>query len=90
MSDTAWTINSKGEVWTIHKEGGGELYSPANVNFAQEITVGADGTVWIISTELQPHQAGNIIKWLKYPDKKELGWVKIPSDSAAAVKIADR
>ena len=81
----AYTVNDKGEVWTLHKQGGGELLSPANQLFAMDIGVGADGTVWIVSAEARP--GGAAPKWLKDPATKTWETLAPP---AAAVKIAVR
>ncbi len=79
---TAWTVNSEGEVWTLHKPGGGELYS--KTGFAQDIGVGADGTVWVITTEKQNGPGGYVTAWLDQTTKK---WTKLTLP-AAATRIA--
>ena len=86
----AWTVNSCGEVWTLKPESGGSLgsrYSPEG--FAQDIGVGADGTVWVVTTKPQFGQKGNIVAWLADPAKGAdgSGWQELASP-AAAVAIA--
>ncbi len=82
---TAWTVNTKGEVWTLTEQGGGDLYSPANVGFALDIGVGADGTAWIISTQANVGQAGNHVMYLSDPAAKS--WASVPGP-AAATRVA--
>lgn len=80
---TAYTVNSKGEVWTLHKEGGGDLLSPPNQEFASDIGVGADGTVWVITTE--DRRGGNVPAWLE--DASTRSWRPL-APPAAADRIA--
>jgi hypothetical protein len=77
-----YTVNSKGEVWLIYPQGGGVLLSPPGVDFGQEINVGPDGTVWLISTE--PREGGNVIMWWSGANQV---WYSIP-EPAAAIQVA--
>ncbi|MFL6207952.1 MAG: hypothetical protein ACJ74W_03840 [Pyrinomonadaceae bacterium] len=77
-----YTVNSVGEVWLIYPQGGGALLSPPGVDFGQEISVGPDGTVWLISTE--PRAGGNVVMW--WSGQNQI-WNSIPAP-AAAVKVA--
>ncbi len=85
MPSIAYTVNSKGEVWTLQEQGGGELLTPPNAAFAQDIGVAADGTVWIVSSEARP--GGAAPKWLK--DRATKTWETLASP-AAAIRIAAR
>ncbi len=79
----AYTVNSGGKVWTLLQAGGGDLLSPEGEEFAKDIGVGADGTVWVISTEERP--GGYAPKWLK--DAKTQSW-GTAGGTAAGVRIA--
>ncbi|NEQ36495.1 MAG: hypothetical protein F6K40_09485 [Okeania sp. SIO3I5] len=83
VSSLVWTVNSKGEVWTLDEQGGGKLYS--TTGFAGDIGVGADGTVWTITTQPQVGEGGNIPAWLSDPETSK--WTKLGSP-AAAIRIA--
>ena len=75
----AYTVNDKGEVWTVKKEGGGQQLSPPGGEFAFDIGVGADGTAWVVSTEARP--GGAAPKWLQ--DAATQAWVVVPKPAAA-------
>jgi hypothetical protein len=80
-----WTVNAKGEVWTLKPQGGGSLMSPANQDFAMEIAVGpVDGTAWIIST--QPRPGGAVIMKRSGGDS---GWTPMPAPAAATMVSVD-
>lgn len=81
-SGDLYTVNSIGEVWLVHPQGGGAILSPPGVDFGQEINVGPDGTVWLISSESRA--GGNVIKW--WSDENQT-WNSIPAP-AAAVRVA--
>ena len=78
MTSLAYNVNSAGEVWTYHEEGGGELLSPAGVRFAQDIGVGKDGSVWVITNEARP--GGFAPAWLQDPAAKK--WVTLAAPAA--------
>lgn len=80
----SWVINTQGTVWTVYPQGGYKLMSPEGVYFALDISVGADGTVWIISSETRQSPGGNIISWY---DAANNNWVQVPP-LAAAAKVA--
>src|SRR5438034_115652 len=82
IADFAWTINAKGEIWTVKPQGGAELMAPQN--FAAEISIGADATVWVISPDPQPDQSGNIIKWYDVVAKQ---WQTVPAPAAAVKAV---
>jgi len=77
-----YTINNKGEVWLYHPQGRGVQLSPPGVKFANQISVGPDGTVWI--TSLEPRQGGNVVMW--WSGQNEI-WNSVPPP-AAAVDVA--
>jgi hypothetical protein len=77
-----FTVNAKGEVWLVYPQGGGALLSPPNTDFAQDIGIGPDGTVWIISNEARP--GGDAIMW--WSGQNQI-WNTVPSP-AAAVAVA--
>lgn len=73
-----WTVNTKGEVWMLYPQGGGELVSPAGQDFAQDIGVGPDGTVWIVGNEARP--GGDAVMWYS---GSGTSWNTIPAPAAA-------
>ncbi|MCA1558403.1 MAG: hypothetical protein LC731_07685, partial [Acidobacteria bacterium] len=75
---TLFTVNSKGEVWLVYPQGGGALLSPPGENFAQDISVGPDGTVWIISNQSRP--GGAAVMWWTGANQN---WDTIPAPAAA-------
>ena len=82
MASTAYTVNSLGDVWTLGQQGGGDLLTPSGVqDFAADIGVGADGSVWVITTEPQTGQAGSKVAWLNDPASRS--WTTLASPAAA-------
>ncbi|MBD0371157.1 MAG: hypothetical protein ICV60_10010 [Pyrinomonadaceae bacterium] len=77
-----FTVNSKGEVWLIYPQGGGALLSPPGPPFAQDISVGADGSVWIISNQGRP--GGDAV--MLWSGANQI-WNAVPKP-AAAVAVA--
>lgn len=77
-----WAIGEARGVWVRRPEDG-TLERRAEDNFADEISVGGDGRVWVISTE--ERYSGRVIKWLDEASGGE--WVSMPAPSAA-VKLA--
>lgn len=73
-----FTVNVKGEVWLIYPQGGGALLSPPDTDFAQDISVGPDGTVWIVSNE--PRAGGSVVMW--WSGENQI-WNSIPAPAAA-------
>ena len=78
------TVNSFGEVWTLHQQGGGELLSPANEEFAMDIGIGASGVPWVITTE--PRPGGSVPAWLENAATKT--WNRLAAPAAAAAVSA--
>ena len=77
---TAWTVNAKGEVWTIHPQGGGNLMAPAES--ALQVALGFDGIPWIVSTQ-RSKGPGNLIQYYNGSS----GWQTLPA-TVGAVQIA--
>lgn len=77
-----YTVNVIGEVWLRYPQGGHVHISPEGVDFADEISIGADGTVWI--TGVEPREGGQVVMW--WSGMNEI-WNTVPAP-AAAVKIA--
>jgi hypothetical protein len=77
-----YTVNAKGEVWLVYPQGGGAMLSPPDTDFAQDISVGPDGTVWIISNEGRP--GGSAVMW--WSGENQI-WNTVPAP-AAAVAVA--
>ena len=73
-----FTVNSKGEVWLVYPHGGGALLSPPGRPFAQDISCGPDGTVWIISNVARP--GGAAVMW--WSGNNQI-WNTIPAPAAA-------
>jgi hypothetical protein len=73
-----YTVNAKGEVWLIYPQGGGAMLSPPGEDFAQDISVGPDGTVWIISNE--GRVGGDAVMW--WSGSNQI-WSTIPAPAAA-------
>ena len=67
MTALAWTVNDSGAVQTYQQDGSSALYSPGGKDFAEDISVGADGTVWIVSTDTKQRYLGNVIKYFLNP-----------------------
>jgi streptogramin lyase len=80
-----------GRIWAVDEARGvlvrraedGTLERRAEDDFADEISVGGDGRVWVISTE--ERYSGRVIKWLDGVGGGD--WVSMPAPSAA-VKLA--
>lgn len=79
---TIWTVNDKGEVWALKPQGGGYIASPPSVDFALDIGAGADGSVWITSTDV--NATGNVLKRWNASTKS---WSALPAP-ASATKVA--
>lgn len=77
-----YSVNVIGEVWLRPPKGAHVHISPPGVDFADEISIGRDGTVWITGKE--PREGGNDVLW--WSGKKEK-WNSVPAP-AAAMKIA--
>ena len=77
-----WAIDEARGVWVRRVEDG-VLERRAEDDFADEISVGGDGRVWVISTE--ERYSGRVIKWLDGSGGGD--WVSMPAPSAA-VKLA--
>lgn len=77
-----WAIDEARAVWVRCPEDGA-LERRAEDDFADEVSVGGDGRVWVISTE--ERYSGRVIKWMDEP--RGGGWVEMPAPSAA-VKLA--
>ncbi len=77
-----WAIDATRHVRIVNRATGTLEPAPAPPAEADEISVGADGKVWIISTE--ERYAGRVVKWL---DRGETSWQALPPPSAA-VKVA--
>ncbi len=79
---TLWTIMGFGQVWSVSPDGVQTRQSPPREPFAEEISVGADGTVWIVTD--QPRLGGRVVM------RRSGGcdnWIALP-EPAAATKIA--
>ncbi len=77
-----WVINGAGEVWSLRRDLRQARHSPPGVAFAEEISVGADGTVWIISADVR--FGGRVVKRLARAPNE---WFALPAP-ASATKIA--
>jgi len=77
---TAWTVNVKGEVWTVQPQGGGQLMAPAES--ALQVALGFDGIPWIVSTK-RGSGAGNLLQYYQ----EASGWQTLPS-MIGAVQVA--
>ena len=77
---TAWTVNAKGEVWTIQPQGGGQLMAPAES--AVQVALGFDGIPWIVSTK-RGSGAGNLIQFYNGSS----GWQSLAAN-IGAVQVA--
>ncbi len=75
-----WLITMNGEVWSRHPDGSRRCHSKPD--FADEISVGVDGSVWIVSTESR--FGGAVVKRLERGARE---WFPLPAP-AAATKIA--
>ena len=78
---SVWLVNADNEVINQPKNGQAASFSP--VDFAAAISVGADNTVWVVTTQAQENQPGSVIKWLSNPSAKT--WSAIPAPAAAEI-----
>ncbi len=76
---SAMMVNSAGAVWLVNQDGTGVHY-PGVV--ASDISVGRDGTVWVISDKQRP--GGYAPCWLDWTTKQ---WNELPAP-VAAIRIA--
>lgn len=77
-----WAIDEARGVWVRRAEDG-TLERRAADDFADEISIGGDGRVWVISTE--ERYSGRVIKWLDEAGSGD--WVSMEAPSAA-IKLA--
>lgn len=77
-----WVIDEKGAVWVVGAQSSAVRLTGQSM--AADITVGADGMVWIVGTAAQPGGDGNVIEWY---DRAAGEWNPLPSP-AAAVRVA--
>lgn len=77
-----WAIDDAGGVLVLHPENLTPTYHSVRESFADEISVGGDGRVWVVSTE--ERLAGRVVKWLI---ESEGAWTSLPAPSSA-VKVA--
>lgn len=78
----AWTVNTKGEVWTLQPQGGGNIFAPAES--ALSIGTGADGTVWIVSMKPLENGTGNVIQYFSGS-----GWTSVPGEVGGVTVAGD-
>lgn len=78
-----YALNAKGEVWLFYPQGGSVMISPPGIGFAQDISVGPDGTLWAVSGT-KPRPGGNAVMWWAGANQV---WYTIPAP-AAAVAVA--
>lgn len=71
----AYAISGKGEVIRVDTKGG--TTTLAGEDFAREVSVGADGTAWVISN--QAIHGGGAVHYLNDDDH----WVRIPAEYGA-------
>ena len=77
-----WAIDEAGGVLVLSAEDATPTYRSEREGFADEISVGGDGRVWVVSTE--ERFAGRVVKWLIESDGS---WISLPAPSSA-VKVA--
>src|SRR5262245_61804200 len=88
--ETIYVVNSDGEVWQINlAQKNGRRLTPEKQRFAQDIGIGMNETVWVITTEKR--EGGFAAAWLKDPGDAQRApiWVTLPAP-CAAVQIACR
>jgi streptogramin lyase len=78
-----WGIDDALEVWSFRFGAQpDEWIREGEKNFAEEISVGGDGRVWVVSTE--ERYAGRVVRWRARGDQ---AWTSLPAPSSA-VKLA--
>ena len=75
---TAVVVTANGEVIAVTASTPTSL-SP--VGAAQQVSVGLDGTVWVVTPKSQPAGGGNIVQWL--PGITSRTWTTVPAPAAA-------
>jgi streptogramin lyase len=75
---TLWMLGAGGEVLALAPDGASRRHSPGS--FATEISVGADGSVWVVSTVAR--SGGRVVRRLEGDE-----WFDLPAP-AAATKVA--
>lgn len=74
-----YVLNAKGEVWRLSSQGSGFMISPPGISFAQDISVGPDGTVWVVSGTIARKGGAAVMWWAGANDF----WYTIPEPAAA-------
>lgn len=81
VDGTLWNINVLGEICSLRPDGTVRRHSPRGQPYGMEISAGADGSIWIVSTVRR--YGGRVVKRLRdMPDD----WFELPAP-AAATKI---
>lgn len=73
-----WLITTSGEVVTMQPSGEVGRHSPPGEPFAEEVSVGPEGSVWVVSTTSR--YAGRIVKRLTHPSGE---WFDLPAPASA-------
>lgn len=76
-----WALDDAGAVLVFSAEDATPVYHSGE-GFADEISVGGDGRVWVVSSE--ERFAGRVVKWVI---ESEGSWVSLPAPSSA-IKVA--
>ncbi|EJN13526.1 hypothetical protein PMI42_03099 [Bradyrhizobium sp. YR681] len=92
---TAWSANSRGDIWRFHPNGAGNfrecnavancrncLYSPQQSS-VKDLSIGPDGVLWFLSTSTAPN--GHSIGWMSNFLLKDS---RYPAPSKGAVSLA--
>lgn len=77
-----WAVDEARAVRVLRPEDGTLEYRSEPEMFADEISVGGDGRIWVIGTE--ERYSGRVVKWLV---ESQGEWVSLPAPSAA-IKLA--
>lgn len=73
-----WAIDDAGGLRSFGFGGGADEAQVEGQDFAEEVSVGGDGRVWVVSTE--PRYAGRVVRWRA---RGQHTWTSLPAPSSA-------
>lgn len=78
-----WTVSSDGQVITAAPDSGEHVMSPKGT--ASSISVGASGSIWVVSLDANMKQGGAFLKIWNEQGSGAKNWVTVPNIGAFAV-----
>jgi Tectonin domain len=79
-----WAVDHTGGLRSFHFGDEANAIQVEGPDFAQEVSVGGDGRVWVVSTE--ERYAGRVVRWRA---KGQHTWTSLPAPSSAIKLAAD-